>query len=252
MGRRRERQRGKFGRAVFLAILWSILAGLPALAATPLGETEKAYWDQARTGTAHWTRVENAKEYQVRLFESGGEHVKSLTVTATTAEFSRYMRNEATYYFTVRAVPTANQKDDAAGEWVMSEELEVRDLGVIPGRWRTYREGKKYQKEDGSYVAGQWCRIVNDWYYFDNEGFALTGWQLLDSKWYYFNEAGIMQSGWLDIGESRYFLDSDGSMAVGWMEGKPGEWHYLDRDGKMLSNTEVDGYMLDESGLWIR
>lgn len=248
-GKKRKR---KLWAGLFCVMLLTILTCIPAAALTRLGETEKAYWDKSETGVAHWKKVDHAKEYQVRLYISGGEHVKSLTVTGTKADFSSYMKNDAAYYFSVRAVPKSNQKDYASGEWVTSEDLEVHDLGDTEGRWRTYTQGKKYQKEDKSYVTGQWYQVRNDWYYFNQDGFLLTGWQQIDSKWYYLGEDGIMKTGWLDLDGSRYFLDSDGSMAIGWKQVKPGEWYYMDSQGKMLANTEVDGYKLNESGMWIQ
>ncbi len=61
-----------------------------------------------------------------------------------------------------------------------------------------------------------------------------------------------MQTGWLDSNGSRYFLDQDGAMVTGWKQVNPGEWYYLDSEGKMLTNTEIDGYRLNEAGMWVQ
>ena len=58
-----------------------------------------------------------------------------------------------------------------------------------------------------------------------------------------------MQTGWLDLDGSRYYLTAgSGSMAVGWIEDKPGEWYYMGADGRMLTDTVVEGYQLDSTG----
>ena len=37
-------------------------------------------------------------------------------------------------------------------------------------------------------------------------------------------------------------------MAVGWIEDKPGEWYYMGAEGRMLTDTVVEGYQLDSTG----
>ncbi len=234
------------------AVLMVIMCCMPALAAEQLGATEEAHWDSSQTGVARWKKVDKAREYQVRLYVNGDIHVKTLTVTGTKADFSSYMDDGSWYNFSVRAVPKSGQKKYSAGEWVESDEYQATGLGDTRGRWRTFSQGKKYQKEDGNYVTDQWYLVQSSWYYFNQEGFAQTGWQQLDSRWYYLNEEGVMQTGWLDSNGSRYFLDQDGAMVTGWKQVNPGEWYYLDSEGKMLTNTEIDGYRLNEAGMWVQ
>jgi hypothetical protein len=244
----------KFGiwKAGFLAALaLAILMCVPAMAATKLGETEEAYWDKGGAAIARWKTVDKAKEYQVRLFEDGDTHVKTVTVSSAKADLSSYMQDGHWYYFEVRAVPKSGQKSYTSGEWVESDEYEAKGLGDTQGKWRTYSQGKKYQKADQSYGANEWYLVQGNWYYFNEEGYVLTGWQQISGKWYFFSSEGIMQTGWLEDGGSRYFLDSDGSMATGWKQVYPGQWYYMDDQGKMVSGTEVDGYRLNETGLWV-
>ena len=51
-----------------------------------------------------------------------------------------------------------------------------------------------------------------------------------DGTWSYLLEDSTKQTGWL--------LDN-------------GKWYYLDNSGIMLSNTTVNGYVLNHSGQWI-
>lgn len=241
---------GKWRLGVLIALLFAIVMSMPAMAATQLGETEEAYWDNDEMGLARWKKVDNAKEYEVRLYEGDEQRVATVTVTGTRVDLSSHMKDGRWYHFDVRAKPKSGQKKYSAGEWVSSEGIEAEGLGDTSGKWRTYSEGKKYQKEDGNYVTDQWHQIMGGWYRFDQNGFSLTGWQQIEAKWYYFDGEGMMQTGWLELDGSRYYLESDGSMAVGWKQDKPGEWYYLGADGRMLTNTVVDGCQLDETGKW--
>ena len=96
-----------------------------------------------------------------------------------------------------------------------------------------------YQESNG----GKWVR-------YDKDGHMVKGHNYSNGSWYYFDGEGMMQTGWLELDGSRYYLESDGSMAVGWKQDKPGEWYYLGADGRMLTNTVVDGCQLDETGKW--
>lgn len=225
--------------------------GITVMAATKLAATEEAYWDKSEVGIGRWKKVDRANEYRVRLYESDDRFVTSFSVKGTKADFREYIRDGYAYHFSVCAVPKSGQKAYISGEWKDSEVLEADGIGENEGRWRTYSQGKKYQRSDKSYITGQWEMIQSKWYYFNQDGYMQTGWQQIDSKWYYLDKDGIMQTDWLDYQGNWYFLDSDGARATGWKEVKPGEWYYMDGDGKMLANTVIDGYQLDEAGRWI-
>lgn len=242
----------RWGAGVLAAALLAAVMCMPVMAATKLGETEEAYWDENHMGVARWKKVDNAKEYEVRLYEGDDQRVTTVNVSGTRADLKSYMADERWYSFAVRAVPKSNQKKISAGEWVRSEEIQAEGLGDTSGKWKTYSDGKKYQDGSGNFVTDRWYQIKGEWYRFDGNGFCLTGWQQIDTKWYYLNSEGIMQTGWLEIDGSRYYLESDGSMAVGWRQDKPGEWYYLDADGRMVTNTVVDGCQLDGEGKWLQ
>lgn len=210
-----------------------------------LGTTEKAWWSD--TTIARWKKVNRAKKYQVRLYEDDVV-VTSVTVENPGVDFSKYMQDGNDYYFEVSTY--AKNSTQRSGEWVESEIQTVSGRGDVTGRWRSYQQGKKYQRQDGSYVTDAWYLIAGKWYYFNADGYARTGWLDLGGQWYYLNAEGEMQKGWLQLDVTSYYLKSDGSMAVGWVEARPGEWYYMYPDGKMASNTVVDGFPLNESGLY--
>lgn len=231
------------------AILLCMIMVLTAFAASDpyqLGTTEKAWW--SGTTVARWKKVDRAKRYQVRLYEDGVSRLR-LTVENTSVDFSQYMVDGGEYYFEVCAY--AKGSNQRTGDWVESESKFVSGRGDMSGRWRTYQQGKKYLKEDNSYVTDAWYLIAGKWYNFDADGYAKTGWSEVGGKWYYFDSQGIMQTGWLKLDGADYYLNSDGSMAVGWVQYTPGEWSYMYSDGKMASNTVIDGYQLDKNGRYM-
>ena len=90
--------------------------------------------------------------------------------------------------------------------------------------------------------SGQW------FYYSQTTGKALTGWQTIDGNRYYFNANGTMRTGWLDLNGERYCFYTSGKMVSGaWV--KIGEKHYyFYEDGKLATNTTIDGYTVGADG----
>lgn len=233
------------------ALLMALAFAAAVFAAEPLGETARAYWGKS-VGQACWEKVENARRYEVRLYENDIFRRK-VTVSTRQADLAQYMIDGNMYTFEVRAVPTDSQRGTySSGEWVPSEgEQLAKGLGDMRGRFRDYLSGRKYEKGTGGFVVNQWYMIEGKWYYFNADGYMATGWQQLDGRWYYLGGNGVMMTGWQQIDGSWYYFYSDGAMAVGWVETSPGRWYYLGGDGRMLSDTVVDGYRLDSSGMWV-
>ena len=79
---------------------------------------------------------------------------------------------------------------------------------------------------DGSYPKGKFEVLDGSTYYFNNEGYMVTGWKSIKNDWYYFNASGAMaKSQW--IGN-----------------------YYLGKDGKMIKSQWVGKYYMDASGVW--
>ncbi len=64
--------------------------------------------------------------------------------------------------------------------------------------------------------------ISGKWYYFNQDSYALTGWQNLNGKWYYMNDNAEMVTGWQQIGGKWYYFNTGGDMATGWLQAEPG------------------------------
>jgi len=107
--------------------------------------------------------------------------------------------------------------------------------------WRVI-DGKSYYFYSHGYMATGFINLDGDYYYYLDEsntssvGIMKTGWKKINGYWYYFNTSndsgitGMMKKGWQKIG---------------------GVWYYFNYgDGKMASNTTIDGYYLNSNGAW--
>ena len=79
--------------------------------------------------------------------------------------------------------------------------------------WQKNNTGWWYKNKDGSYPSNQWLKL-DAWYYFDEKGYAVTGWKKIDSKWYYFGSDCRMVTGWKWINDKCYFFNNSGAMVT--------------------------------------
>lgn len=118
-----------------------------------------------------------------------------------------------------------------------------------------------YLGEDGNTKTG-WLYDNGKWYYFYGNGQMATGFiNLGGDAYYYLDESntsniGIMQTGWQKINGYWYYFNTSsdsgvtGMMKKGWQK-IDGAWYYFYYgDGKMASNTNIDGYYINSSGAW--
>lgn len=117
---------------------------------------------------------------------------------------------------------------------------------VEPGQWILNEIGWWYKYNDGTYPAGQWALLpwngVNTWYYFDAQGYLVTGWLQDGGNTYYLHPTsdgnrGAMYTGWHQIDGKWYYFHT--------MEGGP--------LGAMVVNTQTpDGFTVGADGVWIQ
>ena len=96
-----------------------------------------------------------------------------------------------------------------------------------------------------SYPKKQLYKVGIDTYYFDEDGWMVTGWQQIDEKWYYFRSWGGMQYDAVfgvekDGITDYYYADKNGVMASDeWLKIN-GEWYYFRDWGARLYNAFHD------------
>lgn len=105
----------------------------------------------------------------------------------------------------------------------------------------------------------EWKYDKGNWFYNDNSGNILTGWNKIEGQWYYFNKVqtthefkGEMKTGFFKDNDGKvYYFYNNGKMATNtWIKGD--KWHYFYNDGSMATNTIIDGYRIDSNGDWIQ
>lgn len=131
---------------------------------------------------------------------------------------------------------------------------------MLKASWEKGSKGMWYRYPDGSWATG-WALIDKKWYYFDADGWMLTGWRELQwsqskkknkKDWFFFDQkTGVMLTGWQVLlwsgGVNTFCFDENGVMLTGWhwltKDGKTG-WYYFENSGAMHT-----GWIFDD-GAW--
>ncbi len=121
-----------------------------------------------------------------------------------------------------------------------------------PG-WKTDGKHYWYVQEDGQILKKAFKTIDGKRYFFDANGYRITGWATIGKKRYFFNSSGAMKTGWLKKNGNKYYFDkTTGVMATGWLTVKNNKY-YMDCSGVMQTGWLKIGkkyYYLDkESGI---
>lgn len=123
---------------------------------------------------------------------------------------------------------------------------------VVRGTWDQLEDGNwMFTDSDGVLYKDTWAAIYNpyanttigqskfDWFFFDSNGFMMTGWILDNGRKYYLNPVSD---------------GTKGKMYVGWQI-IDGQWYYFNTisdgtRGAMLTNTWIDNYYVNSDGIW--
>ncbi len=163
---------------------------------------------------------------------------KTLRSEATVTE-------KATYWYTCSDCSAISSETDG------NKYFEYGD--ALPTGWVEDGSDWYYYDENGNTVTG-WEKINGKWYYFTEEdGKMVTGWQQINGKWYYMNENGAMVTGWNLIDGNWYYMNSDGVMLTGWQQIN-GKWYYFNVAGKMVTGwAHINGawYYFNSNGVML-
>lgn len=107
---------------------------------------------------------------------------------------------------------------------------------------------------DGTYPQNTWFWLsykgVESWYFFDEQGYMVTGWLLRNGLWYYMDEQGRMCTSWQSVnGKWCYFNQKkdgvEGAMVMNtWRQldyENNTDWYYFDEQGYMSDGWIEDG-----------
>ncbi len=166
-------------------------------------EVDEAEWDQL-DGVAEWNDSEDAKYFELRLYQDGKFVTNLPSVHSTSCRLGSYLRTAGSYTFEVRAVYSDSRKGDwqesdsfevsaeKAAELFAASQYVISGTGPASGDWVQTDTGYRYVNPDQTYAVNNWQQIGGLWYYFDENGYRKTGWIQWKEKWYYLNESGVM------------------------------------------------------------
>ena len=131
-------------------------------------------------------------------------------------ECTVYGLKEGTHYPVIRP-ETVEKERSVAGDYNYLDQCYIVEFC-----YQDKKESRYYMllpEED----MGGWRYLYQDEY--------LTSWAMINDKWYFFGTNGYMKTGWLEY---------------------KGQWYYMDpENGVMQTNSTIDGYQLDSSGVRI-
>lgn len=84
---------------------------------------------------------------------------------------------------------------------------------TVPEGWIKNNKGRWYRYPNATWAVG-WKKLTKDgktgWYYFDSDGYMVTGWAKVNGYWYYLDpKTGAMRTGWLDYKGRKCYLEPD-------------------------------------------
>ena len=89
-------------------------------------------------------------------------------------------------------------------------------------------------------ARSSWVKLTAGWYYYDENGKAVTGWLPLGGVYYYMDSRGLMVTGWQPIDGKHYLFDNSGAMKTEtWYTDDAGRRYYLGADGAAVTGIAV-------------
>ena len=224
------------------ALLLASALTVTAWAAERLDTVSDTYWDEDTVTIARWDEVEDAHEYEVYLYR-GESKVTEKKTTKNHFNFKSFMTKEGDYTFRVRALAKKNSKSFANGYWSDDSDTsyiseDYAELLKSGGKIDTENAGPGAPAEANK---GAWVQDEHGWWYKKADGtYPADGWfqDPADSRWYFFDTQGYMMTGWIDRDGARYYCDAQGTPS-----------------GAMVTGTyTVDGvaYQFDASGALVQ
>lgn len=101
-----------------------------------------------------------------------------------------------------------------------------------------------YRRANGTLLKGNLYKINDLYYYFDANGYRLSGWQKIGSTYYYFgksNEGYLHRKCWLKYGDSVYFLLNSGKRATGWLTVNKKVYYFNNKGQRQYGWQKIDG-----------
>ena len=99
-----------------------------------------------------------------------------------------------------------------------------------------------YVTKGYKYSRNTWQKIGGSWYFFDSNGFRVTGWLTWKEEKYYLDpKTGVMKTGWVKLDNSWYYFKSSGAMVKKCYYEVKGKPYCFMPDGKMVTKVDSNG-----------
>ena len=163
-----------------------------------------------------------------------------------------------------------------SNEWRLDDSGKIRYLCGWGGAYKNRSakiNGRSYTFNSNADVTNtQWISLDGTWK-LAKDGRIATGWQTWDKNLYYLNSDGSMKANeaftdggklyffrswggaykncWYTSGGKKYYLhDNSAAYQNEWLKAD-GKWYYFQSDSTMATDTWIDNYYVDASGVWI-
>lgn len=107
--------------------------------------------------------------------------------------------------------------------------------------WRQNSNGWWYA-EGSSWAIGN-RRIDDHYYYFDDNGYMVTGWRKINGRWKYFGDDGRQTTGLVQYGDKYYCMGPDGYMVT---NTSYNDW-YFNSDGVGTKCENIGDFEIDKA-----
>ena len=149
--------------------------------------------------------------------------------------------------------------------WIGSRYVNSNGLWT-PSEWMQTNGKWWLRYGDGTFAKNNFETISGQTYYFDGNGYMVTGWKKINNKDYFFNDSGFMVK---DAWQGAYYLGSDGVMLTntftkdGYYVGANGAYYtnrwfkdqgkayYVNGSGKLVKNAWQGAYYLGKDGVML-
>lgn len=246
-----------------ILLCFSVIAGLSSINNTVYASSadkdytiSNAAWDAgANIAIANWDESADKTSYKVQLYKGTKKIDSVITVQSPRYNFSRKIANNGAGNYTFTVYPSKGKKTETTIKSdVLYADAEMiaalkKDNNINPSNSSS---SSSSPKQASTPVIG-WFKAGDKWQYKEkNSDFIRASWKFIDNKWYFFDTNGYMLTGWVELPEGYYLLGDKGDMLTGWQLSN-NKWYYMDiNSGLMLSNTTTpDGYKVDASGAWV-
>jgi glucan-binding YG repeat protein len=148
---------------------------------------------------------------------------------------------------------SSTQKPDEVEQIPFDESNRISDnSNRTDGVWKNNSTGWWYEYKDGSYPKKKWVMIDTKWYYFNENGYMETDcyrdgyWLKTDGTY----DANYSNGMWKSNSTGKWFEDNNWNPVDKWVK-IDGCWYYFNMDGYVETNIYVNGYYVDENGIYI-